>query len=80
VSPTRAAATERELGADRVLARHPDGSIEVLVPATNLDAFRSWVIGLVDQAVVLGPAHVRADIVGWLRQVAGSVEAEAGDR
>ncbi len=78
VSAMRAPATERELGADRVVARHPDGSIDVLVPATNLDAFRSWVIGLVDHAVVLGPAHVRDDIVEWLRRVAGTADVDAG--
>jgi proteasome accessory factor B len=80
VSVARAAAAERELGADRVIARQFDGSIDVLVPATNLDAFRSWLIGLVDHAVVLGPAHVRDDIVAWLRQVAGPGDAPVGDR
>jgi predicted DNA-binding transcriptional regulator YafY len=80
VSVARAAAAERELGADRVIARQSDGSIDVLVPATNLDAFRSWLIGLVDHAVVLGPAHVRDDIVAWLRQVAGPGDAPVGDR
>ncbi|MGB3736278.1 MAG: WYL domain-containing protein [Ilumatobacter sp.] len=69
IGPLRAAATERELGADRVIVRHDDGSIEVSVPATNLDAFRSWVIGLVDHAVVLGPPEVRAYVVDWLRGV-----------
>jgi len=80
VLPARAAAAERELGNDRVIARYPDGAIDVLVPATNLDAFRSWVIGLVDHAAVLGPTPVRDDIVAWLRQVAGVGETEAGDR
>ena len=63
-----------------MIARHSNGSIDLLVPATNLDAFRSWVIGLVDHAVVLGPAHVRDDIVAWLRQVAGLDDASMGDR
>jgi predicted DNA-binding transcriptional regulator YafY len=80
VSAARAAAAERELGTDRVIARHPEGSIDVLVPATNLDAFRSWVIGLVDHGVVLGPAHVRDDILAWLRQVAGLDDASVGER
>ena len=71
VDAARAAASERELGADRVVARHADGAIDVMVPATNFDAFRSWVIGLVDHAVVLGPPDVRAQIVAWLETVAG---------
>lgn len=70
IGPLRAPAIERELGSDRVTERHRDGAIEVSVPATNFDAFRSWVIGLVDQAVVLGPSSVRAEIVAWLRGVA----------
>jgi proteasome accessory factor B len=69
ISAMRAAAIERELGSDRVVHRGADGVIEVLVPATNLDAFRSWVLGLADHAVVLGPAPVRAHIVDWLRAV-----------
>ena len=28
------------------MRRHADGSVELLVPATNLDAFRSWVLGM----------------------------------
>lgn len=74
IGPVRAAATEQELGADRVAARHDDGSIDVLVPATNLDAFRSWVLGLVDHAVVIGPPPVRAHVVEWLQAI---VEPEA---
>ena len=70
VAPLRAPAIEREVGADRVLTRHPDGSIDVRVPATNLDAFRSWVLGLVDQAVVLDPPEIREVMVAWLRGVA----------
>ncbi len=67
ISALRAAAAERELGAERVIERHGDGSIDVSVPATNLDAFRSWVIGLVDHAVVIGPPEVREYVVEWLR-------------
>ncbi|NND73589.1 MAG: WYL domain-containing protein [Ilumatobacter sp.] len=71
VGATRAAAIERELGADRVVDRHPDGSVDLSVPASNLDAFRSWVLGLLDHAVVLGPPEVRADIVAWVGGLAG---------
>lgn len=71
VSPVRAAATERELGSERVVARRPDGSIDVSVPAANLDAFRAWVLGLVEHAVVLEPPEVREHVERWLRTVAG---------
>lgn len=74
IDEIRAGAIERELGADRVIARHDDGGIDVQVPATNLDAFRSWVLGLVEHAEVLGPEAVRAHVVDWLRAVAESGE------
>jgi proteasome accessory factor B len=62
----RAAAVERELGADRVVARRRAGAIDVEVPCANIAAFRSWVLGLLDHAEVLGPPDVRAHVVGWL--------------
>lgn len=70
IGATRAAAIEREVGADRVIERHGDGSIDVEVPASNLDAFRSWVLGLLDHAVVIGPPETREAIVSWLSAVA----------
>lgn len=71
VSAIRAAAIERELGVDRVVERRDDASIVVSVPATNLDAFRSWVLGLADHAVVIGPPSVREHIIDWLVATAG---------
>jgi len=66
IDAARAAAVERELGADHIVERWADGSIVVIVPASNLPAFRSWVLGLLEHAVVLGPPPVRAHIVDWL--------------
>lgn len=74
IAAVRAPAIERELGQARIVTRHPDGSIDVRVPATNLDAFRSWVLGLVDQAVVLDPPDVREFMIEWLRGVASPVD------
>lgn len=71
VDALRAGAVERELGADRVTERRDDGSIEVLVPSGNVDAFRSWILGLLDHAVVLGPPDARASVVDWLSNIAG---------
>ena len=70
ISPRRAAAVEREVGADRVATRSDDGSIVVEVPCANLPAFRSWVLGFLADAEVLGPPEVRADLIGWLEGVA----------
>lgn len=69
ITPHRAAAVEREVGSERVVQRDADG-IVVVVPASNLPAFRSWVLGLLDHAVVLEPPEVRAHIVEWLRHSA----------
>jgi proteasome accessory factor B len=72
VDPARARLVERELGADRVVRRHPDGSVELTVPCTNLVAFRSWVLGLLDHAEVLEPSDVRDHLVDWLEQMVGT--------
>lgn len=53
-----------------VRERRPDGSIVVEVRVRNRDAFRSWVLGLRDHAVVLGPPELRSDMVDWLQTVA----------
>ncbi len=66
IDAVRAAAVERELGTDRVTRRDADGSVVVRVPASNLPAFRSWVLGLLDHAMVLGPDEIRAHMIEWL--------------
>ena len=49
-----------------------DGYVDVRVPCANREAFRSWVLGLMEHAEVRSPADVRADVVDWLeRQVTG---------
>ena len=70
IAPDRAALVEREVGSDRVVARRRNGSIEVAVPASNPDAFASWVLGLTDDAEVLSPKSVRDDVVARLRALA----------
>ncbi|MFZ8998114.1 MAG: helix-turn-helix transcriptional regulator [Ilumatobacteraceae bacterium] len=70
VDAVRASQIEREVGAERVVARHDDGSVEVLVPCGNEPAFRSWLFGLLDRAEVLGPDDLRERIVAWLKVVA----------
>jgi proteasome accessory factor B len=66
----RAQAAARDLGDQNVLQRHDDGSIDVSVPCANLPAFRSWVLGYLDQAEVLDPPDVRQVVVEWLAAVA----------
>jgi predicted DNA-binding transcriptional regulator YafY len=72
VDAARAAAVVRELGSDRVIDTTPSGDVDVRVPCANREAFRSWLLGLLEHAEVKAPADVRADVVEWLeRQVAG---------
>lgn len=78
VDRARAAAIERELGVDRIISRHDDGSVELRVPASNIEAFRSWLLGLLDHAVVLSPPELRTSIIDWLSGIADSTLHEAG--
>jgi hypothetical protein len=36
----------------------------------NREAFRTWVLDLLEHAEVLAPPELRDDIVGWLRALA----------
>jgi len=61
---------EAELGADRVVARRDDGSVEFRVEFANFEAFRSWLLGHLAAIEVLGPPEVRSDVIEWLEAVA----------
>jgi predicted DNA-binding transcriptional regulator YafY len=54
------------VGPDAVEEWRPDGSVVLAVRVTNRDAFRSFVLGFLDHAEVLGPSELRADLVEWL--------------
>src|SRR5580765_724094 len=66
IDAARAPALVRELGAASVRETLPDGAVVVRVPCVNRWAFRSWVLGLLDHAEVVGPPDVRAEVVAWL--------------
>jgi proteasome accessory factor B len=67
VGAARAGVVERELGDESIIERRSDGSIVVRVPCANRVAFRSWVLGHLEHAVVIGPADERAAMIDWLR-------------
>jgi len=69
VRAARAATVVAELGDAAVRERRDDGSVVVAVPCANPWGFRSWLLDLLDQAEVLGPPEVRADVTGWLRAI-----------
>ena len=54
-----------------MVERRDDGAVVVALPVTNREAFRSFVLGLLEHAEVLGPAELRADIVAWLERRRG---------
>jgi proteasome accessory factor B len=73
VSATQAAWVEADVGAQAVAERRDDGSIVVRLAVTNREAFRSFVLGLLDHAEVLSPPELRADMVAWLTALAEPV-------
>jgi len=77
VGPAQAGWVEADLGAAAVAERRDDGSVVVRMAVTNRDAFRSFVLGLLDHAEVLAPAELRADMVAWLSAMANPAEATA---
>jgi predicted DNA-binding transcriptional regulator YafY len=66
VDAEQAGWAEGHVGPDAVAGRRPDGSVVLAVRVTNRDAFRSFVLGFLDHAELLGPADLRADLVAWL--------------
>lgn len=67
IDPSRAAWVVDELGQEAVLQRGDDGSVIVALSVVNRDAFRTWVLELLDHAEVLEPDELRAELVDWLR-------------
>lgn len=66
VDADQAAWALHQLGAGSLRERHDDGSVVVAVRVRNVEAFRSFVLSLLDHAVVLEPPALRAEIVRWL--------------
>jgi predicted DNA-binding transcriptional regulator YafY len=58
------------VGPDAVTEHRPDGSIVVELPVSNSEGFRTFVLGFLDHAEVLGPTELRADLVDWLHAIA----------
>jgi predicted DNA-binding transcriptional regulator YafY len=71
VDASQAAAVVDQVGAGALVERRDDGSVVLELPVTNTGAFRSFVLGLLDAAEVVGPPELRAEMLGWLEAVAG---------
>lgn len=66
VDAEQAVWAESHVGRESVVERRADGSVVLEVPVTNRDAFRSFVLGFLDHAELLGPPELRGDLVAWL--------------
>lgn len=66
IDAAQAPGVVHQVGEQSVHARRPDGSVVLGLPVTNVAAFRSFVVGLLDGAEVLAPPELRADVVAWL--------------
>ncbi|MGC8472167.1 MAG: helix-turn-helix transcriptional regulator [Acidimicrobiales bacterium] len=59
-----------EVGERAVCDRASDGSVLLDLGVSSFQLLRSWVLGLLDHAEVVGPPEARAAIVSWLREIA----------
>ena len=67
-----------ELGPSSLVERGEGGSVEVRFSVSNRVALRSWVLGLLDHAEVVGPPELRAEIVAWLESIASAAPPVPG--
>lgn len=68
-----AASVINEVGPEAVVERQSDGSIRIALGVTNFGGLRSFVLGLLEHAEVIGPPAARAAVVAWLADLAGVV-------
>lgn len=71
VDAHQAAIAVGEAGRDAVVEERDDGSVILELAVTNLDGFRSFVLGFLEHAEVLSPPELRDDIIEWLRALGG---------
>lgn len=66
VDAVLAAKAIADVGQRATVERRSDGSVIVTMPVTNREAFRTWVLGMLEHAVVVGSPGLRRDVVEWL--------------
>jgi predicted DNA-binding transcriptional regulator YafY len=72
VAAARAGWVTEQLGDDAVEERNDDGSVVVGLDVVNREAFRNWLLDLLEHAEVLDPPDVRAEVVAWLDALANT--------
>jgi len=61
-----------EVGERAVVERAADGGVLLRLGVTSTDVLRSWVLGMLDHAEIVGPPTARRDMVRWLEATAAS--------
>ncbi|HXQ19178.1 MAG TPA: WYL domain-containing protein [Acidimicrobiales bacterium] len=69
VDPVEAGRVVEEVGQAAVQQRRADGSVVLRLGVASPAAFRSWLLGLLDHARVIGPAEERDRLVTWLEAI-----------
>ena len=69
-----------EVGEDKLVARHDDGSVELVLQVSSFAAIRSWILGMLDHVVIEEPSAFRDEIVAWLAALTGPRPLPAGAR
>jgi proteasome accessory factor BC len=69
-----------EVGQDKVVERHEDGSVDLVLGVSSFHSIRSWVLGLLDHATVLEPDSFRQQLVEWLQTVASGTASTSGKK
>ncbi len=70
VDAVQAGAIVQQVGEEAVVDHGDDGSVVIELPVTNTAAFRSFVLGLLDAAEVIGPPELRDEMIAWLDDLA----------
>ncbi len=58
------------IAGEGVVATWEGDAVVLELPVRNRDGFRSFVLGFLDDATVLGPDELRADLDAWLQELA----------
>ena len=58
-----------EVGADKVVQRFDDGSVDLVLGVSSFASIRSWVLGLLDHVTVMEPNAFRDELITWLDEV-----------
>lgn len=58
-----------DFGEDAIVERRADGSAVFSISVTNRRAFRSVVLGYLDDAEILEPQELREDLLKWLQEI-----------